>query len=124
VTYTELALIALGAVVFIDLGLTRTRLLRRRAFWVSYAIVLGFQLVVNGVLTGLPIVRYRSSDIVGLRIAYAPVEDLLFGFCLVLLTLSLWVWFGRRANHAASSPRPPTQARRPGPTATRSEKTS
>jgi hypothetical protein len=27
---------------------------------------------------------------------YAPVEDLVFGFALVLLTLDLWVWWGRR----------------------------
>jgi lycopene cyclase domain-containing protein len=35
-------------------------------------------------------VRYDPDAIVGLRIAYAPVEDLLFGFALVLLTLSIW----------------------------------
>ena len=25
-----------------------------------------------------------------------PVEDLVFGFALVLLSLSIWVWLGRR----------------------------
>jgi hypothetical protein len=28
---------------------------------------------------------------------YAPVEDLLFGFALVVQTLAWWVWWGRRA---------------------------
>ena len=50
----------------------------------------------NGILTGLKIVRYKESGITGLRIVFAPMEDLLFGFSLVLLTLSAWVWLGRR----------------------------
>lgn len=86
----------------VDWRLWRTNLLRRKAFWTAYAIVLFFQLIVNGVLTGLPIVRYDSETIIGLRIAYAPVEDLLFGFAMILLTLSTWVWFGRRAAAAPS----------------------
>jgi lycopene cyclase domain-containing protein len=89
-----------GAVV-LDLVVLRTRLLRRKAFWTAYAIVLGFQLIVNGLLTGLRIVRYDGSQIVGLRIVYAPVEDLLFGFAMVTMTLSLWVAAGRRAVRTA-----------------------
>lgn len=86
----------------VDWRLWRTNLLRRKAFWTAYAIVLFVQLIVNGVLTGLPIVRYDSDTIIGLRIAYAPVEDLLFGFAMVLLTLSTWVWLGRRTAAAPS----------------------
>jgi len=42
-------------------------------------------------------VRYDSSRITGVRIVFAPVEDLLFGFAMVTVTLSTWVWLGRRA---------------------------
>lgn len=93
-----------GAVcaVLVDGLVCRTNLLRRKAFWTAYAIILFFQLIVNGVLTGLPIVRYDANAIIGVRIAYAPVEDLLFGFAMVLLTLSTWVWLGRRAAAAPS----------------------
>jgi lycopene cyclase domain-containing protein len=96
VTYTWAALIGVGGAAVLDLGLLRTSLLRRRAFWVAYAIVLVFQLIVNGLLTGLRIVRYRPSTIIGWHVAHAPVEDVLFGFALVLCTLSLWVRAGRR----------------------------
>ena len=89
-----LGVVAAGA---LDLFLLQTRLLGRKAFWTAYAIVLFFQLVVNGLLTGLKIVRYDSSTIIGWRIAYAPVEDIAFGFAMALATLSLWVWLGRRA---------------------------
>jgi lycopene cyclase domain-containing protein len=119
VTYTLAAILGVAGAVLVDLALLRTTLMRRKAFWVAYAIMLFFQLLVNGLLTGLRIVRYDPDTIVGWRIAYAPVEDLLFGFALVLTTLSLWVFLGRRAAHptprATRSARPSRAARgRPG----------
>jgi len=96
VSYTALALVAVGAAIVLDVVVLRTRLLARKAFWTAYAIIVFFQLVTNGVLTGLSIVTYAPSAIFGVRIAYAPVEDLLFGFALVVQTLAWWVWWGRR----------------------------
>lgn len=95
-SYTALACVAVLVAVAVDVGVLRTRLLTRRIFWTAYAIVLAFQLLVNGVLTGRGVVRYDPHAILGARIAYAPVEDLFFGFALVTLTLSAWVWLGRR----------------------------
>ena len=94
-----LGVLAAGA---LDLIVLQTRLLRRKAFWTAYAIVVFFQLIVNGLLTGLKIVRYDPSTIIGWRIAYAPVEDIAFGFAMALATLSLWVWLGRRAARTTS----------------------
>jgi lycopene cyclase domain-containing protein len=96
VNYTLLALIGVAAAIIVDLAVLRTRLLRSRGFWTAYLIVLFFQLVTNGILTGLPVVRYNAGRILGLRIVYAPVEDLLFGFAMVTITLSLWVRLGAR----------------------------
>ncbi|SHG60552.1 lycopene cyclase domain-containing protein [Jatrophihabitans endophyticus] len=93
-TYTLTAVLGVLAALVVDRYVTRRRLVTRRSFWLAYAIVLFFQLVVNGLLTGLEIVRYDPARIVGLRIAFAPVEDLLFGFAMVLLTLTTWVWAG------------------------------
>ena len=103
-TYTWVALAVLLATLVLDLVVLRTRLVTRRAFWTSYAIIVVFQLLVNGVLTGRRVVVYASSAVLGSstpqllghwRVAYAPVEDLLFGFSLVTQTLIWWVWFGR-----------------------------
>lgn len=99
--YTVAALLGVVGAVALDLLVLRTGLLRRKAFWTAYAIVLVFQLAVNGLLTGLRIVRYDGAQIIGLRVAYAPVEDLLFGFAMVTMTLSLWVAAGRRAARSA-----------------------
>jgi lycopene cyclase domain-containing protein len=109
-TYTLAALIGVVVAVAVDLGLTRRRLLLRPVFWTSYAIIVFFQLVVNGLLTGLDIVRYDPDRILGPRIVYAPVEDLLFGFAMVLVTLTTWVWAG--TTQVGRSPEEPG----PGPT--------
>ncbi len=104
-TYTQLALAGVLTAVAVDLLVLRVGLLRRRMFWVSYGLVLFFQLLTNGWLTGRGIVRYDPATIVGSaepvflgsgRVVYAPVEDLAFGFALVLWTLDVWVWLGRR----------------------------
>ena len=95
-SYTELAVLGVAGAIALDLVVLRTRLLTRRIFWVSYAIIVFFQLITNGVLTGRDIVTYDPGAILGIRIVYAPVEDLLFGFSLVVQTLAWWVWWGRR----------------------------
>ena len=94
-SYTQLTLLAIAGAAAVDLLACRTFLLRRKAFWTAYGILAVFQLLVNGLLTGLRVVRYDPAAITGLRIAYAPVEDLGFGFALILLTLSCWVRAGR-----------------------------
>ena len=99
-SYSALAVATVVAVLGVDLAVYRTRLVTRPVFWVAYAIVLGFQLLVNGVLTGRRVVTYDPDTIWGPRIAYAPVEDLLFGFAMVTLTLATWAVVNRRANTA------------------------
>jgi lycopene cyclase domain-containing protein len=98
VSYTALAFTGIALALVMDLVVLRTRLVQQRVFWISYAIILAFQLLTNGILTYRDVVRYDSGTILGLRIAGAPVEDLLFGFSLVLQTLSWWMWWGRRVK--------------------------
>ena len=109
-TYTQLALLSVPIAIFIDLYVLKTKLVKRKVYWASYAIIVFFQLVANGVLTGAGIVEYSGAKIIGSdtpqdsrppflgdgRIAYAPVEDLFFGYSMILLTLALWVWWGKR----------------------------
>lgn len=95
-SYTVAAVVGAVAAVAVDLGVLRTRLVTRGVFWAAYPVIVIFQLLSNGVLTGRDIVRYDPGAIIGWRIFHAPVEDLVFGFALVLLTLSVWMWWGRR----------------------------
>lgn len=95
-SYTIAAVLGVAAALALDGLLLRTRLVLGRTFWITYAIVLIGQLAVNGVLTGRGVVRYDPAAILGPRLVYAPVEDLAFGFALILATLSVWRWLDRR----------------------------
>ena len=90
-TYSFLAVLACAASLLLDLKLIKTALVKKAVFWTSYAIILPFQLLTNWWLTSRNIVMYSQDAIVGLRIASAPVEDLFFGFSLILGVLVLWV---------------------------------
>ncbi|MEV4139562.1 lycopene cyclase domain-containing protein [Dactylosporangium sp. NPDC049742] len=100
-TYTMAAVTGVVAAVLIDVFAIRSRVVLGKVFWCTYPIIFGFQLLSNGILTGRGVVLYNPADILGLRLVYAPVEDLLFGFALIVLTLSLWVRLS-----AASRPGP------------------
>jgi lycopene cyclase domain-containing protein len=96
VSYTALSVVGVAFALVLDLVVLRTRVVTRRVFWTAYAIVVVFQLLTNGWLTGRDIVQYDDGAILGARLVYAPVEDLLFGFSLVVQTLAWWVFWGRR----------------------------
>lgn len=106
-TYTGIGLMVVAGAVLVDLFVVRTRMVTRKVFWVSYAIVLFFQLLTNGVLTGLEVFRYDPQMILGWRVLNQPVEDLLMGFALVLLTDSLWIYWGRRGVQRTPMSGPP-----------------
>jgi lycopene cyclase domain-containing protein len=106
-SYTEIAVVAVLAAVVLDRWVARTRLTGTRLWWTAYAIIVFFQLLTNGWLTGRGIVRYAPDAILGDdsvrfvgdgRLVYAPVEDLAFGFALVLTSCVAWVWLGTRAS--------------------------
>jgi lycopene cyclase domain-containing protein len=97
--YTLLTLLAVGVVVALDLAVVRTRLLATVAFWITLAIVWGFQILVDGWLTKLwaPIVIYDEASFSGIRIFLdSPIEDFGFGFAMIVATLMGWEVLGRR----------------------------
>jgi lycopene cyclase domain-containing protein len=123
VSYTALAGVGVAYAVLLDVLLLRTRLVTRKVFWVAYAIMLLFQLLTNGWLTGRGVVRYDGAAILGgpqpvllghWRVLWAPVEDVMFGFSLILQTLSWWVFWGRRG---VQPPGAPVTAAEPGASA-------
>jgi lycopene cyclase domain-containing protein len=60
-----------------------------------YAILLIPFLIVNGILTGTgleePVVIYNTSENLGIRIVSIPIEDVFYGFELVLLNLLIYL---------------------------------
>ncbi len=89
-TYTQITVYALIITIFFDMFVTRNSLLSTLRFWISYSIILPFQLMTNSWLTSREIVTYNPDSIMGFRIAGAPFEDLIFGFALILAVMSAW----------------------------------
>ena len=111
-TYTAIALLCVPLAVELDRRVVRTRLTSTRDWWAAYSIIVFFQLLTNGWLTGRGIVRYSGDAIIGSgritflgdgRLFYAPVEDLMFGFGLVLGSCIAWTWLGRRHDGSDGS---------------------
>jgi lycopene cyclase domain-containing protein len=97
--------VAVLGVLVVELGWLRTGLLRTRAYWIAMAICFGFMIVVDGWLTKLsaPVVLYDADAVTGWRFPWdIPVEDFLFGFALLTLTMVTWDALGRRAPAGAA----------------------
>ena len=88
--YTAAAAGGVVLAVLLEVLVLRTGMFRDPRYWVALAIVACFQLLVNGILTCPPIVSYDPAEILGPRIACAPIEDLGFGFAMVTTTIALW----------------------------------
>ena len=95
-SYTALTIVAIALTIILDMRILKTKLLTRKIFWSSYAIIGFFQLLTNWWLTSNNIVSYSEDYILGPRIATAPIEDLGFGFALVTNVMALWVYWGRK----------------------------
>jgi len=102
VIYYDIALSAVFVAVMLDLFLLKSRMMTRGIFWLTYFLILPFQLLTNWWLTSNEIVMYTDTEIIGQRLAGAPIEDLLFGFSMILLTLSAWEFF-KKLNYKQSA---------------------
>ena len=89
-TYTQITVYALIITISFDMFVTKNSLLSTLKFWISYAIIFPFQLLSNWWLTSRDIVIYNPDAIIGIRLAGAPIEDLVFGFAMILAVMTLW----------------------------------
>ena len=97
--YTIASIVAVIVVVAVELLWLRTGIFATATYWIAYAIIVFFQVLVDGWLTKLssPIVLYNEDEFSGWRVFFdSPVEDFLFGFALVTLPIMLWERAGRR----------------------------
>ena len=99
--YTFLAVVSVIATVLVERLWLRTGIFRQAQYWIAMAIIYFFHVLVDGWLTKLsdPIVIYDEDQITGVRIPWdIPVEDYLFGFSMLTLTMMLWLRRGDRTT--------------------------
>jgi lycopene cyclase domain-containing protein len=103
--YAVAAAVACVVVVALELAVFRTGVFRHGPYWIALGICTFFMLWVNGWLTKLsaPIVLYAPDMKSPWRFPWdIPVEDYLFGFALLTITMVLWDRAGRRPEDRAS----------------------
>ncbi|MCM8774554.1 MAG: lycopene cyclase domain-containing protein [Candidatus Omnitrophica bacterium] len=90
--YTLLAIISVFVTIIFD-KLLKINIFKKRIFYLFLFIILIFKLLVNGYLTGKNIVLYNPYFFLGKRLSSIPLEDFLFGFSMVSLTIIFWEYF-------------------------------
>lgn len=94
--YTSITCMLLTIMHLLHLRYFGTRYLGR--FYLAYLVHLVPFLLVNGVLTFLPIVWYNNEYNLGLRIVSIPVEDSLYSMLMLLLTITVYEGLRRRKS--------------------------
>jgi lycopene cyclase domain-containing protein len=80
--YTSLAFFSV-ALFFLAALVTDREMLTELHTWLYFAVSYVTFLVVNGILTGLPIVVYAEAATTGIRVATIPLEDFFYNFGLL-----------------------------------------
>lgn len=92
--YTSVTCFFLALVLAGHLWLLQDRVLGW--FYLAYGVHLLPFLLVNGVLTAIPIVWYNNAYNVGIRLYTIPVEDTLYSMGMLLLTITPYEWLKKR----------------------------
>ncbi len=95
--YTLFAFLSAAFGLILD-RLLRTRIAGGKEFWITMTVMMAFKIPSNGYLTGRPIVLYNPDFFLGIRLGSIPVEDFLYGFGLITITLVLWEYFVRKEH--------------------------
>ena len=87
--YTSKALASCGFFLMIALLLDRS-LLESKHYWIWLAICYVPFLIINTVLTALPVVEYNSKAIWGLRVGTIPLEDFFYNYAMLSFYLLVY----------------------------------
>lgn len=95
--YTSKALASCALFLIVALRIDRP-LLESRQYWLWLAICLVPFLIVNIILTALPVVQYNSSAIWGARFITIPLEDFFYNYSLLSFYLLVYRLAGRKTD--------------------------
>jgi len=96
--------VAINASLVLALALKYLSAYRQSLFLISFSVSIIPMLIVNGILTALPVVWYDDSQNCGVRLYTIPIED--FGYNLVLLLMNslLFQYFYKRVVKPTTNP--------------------
>ena len=92
--YTSITFLALAVMLGLHYLVLKNYILGR--FYVAYLVHLIPFLLVNGVLTAIPIVWYNNKYNLGLRITTIPAEDTMYSMLMLLITITVYELLKRK----------------------------
>jgi lycopene cyclase domain-containing protein len=95
--YTGLVVAASAVTLFLDKALS-TRLFAMSRTIIQMSIVTVLILIFNGYLTARPVVLYDPRYQLDFRIPTIPIEDFLYGYTHILLSIMVFEWLLRRKH--------------------------
>ncbi len=94
--YTLVVGIFLAFLLVLDTILhTRVLRLSNRPFWITALIFAAFQLVLDNYFTQIGIWTFNREEVIGIFVPFIPIENLVYGFELLALTIILYSFFAR-----------------------------
>lgn len=93
-SYTFSVLVTGGITLLILPSLLTTPLLN--LFAIAYSISLLPMLIVNGLLTYLPVVVYNNAENCSIRLGSIPIEDFLYALVLLGMNIGIYEWLMRK----------------------------
>lgn len=94
--YTMLTCLLVPVLWLVYIGLFRFR--KSGRFYLAYVVHLIPFLLVNGVLTALPVVWYNNNHNVGVRLGTIPVEDTMYSMLLLLMTIIIYEFLKQKTE--------------------------
>lgn len=99
--YTASTFLLTGS--FLAFALLKLRLRFMGRFYRAFAVILVPFFVVNGILTGSfidePVVWYNNDENLGIRLGTIPLEDVVYGMLMLLLSITIWEKLEERAHY-------------------------
>ena len=94
--YTSITFITLALVLFVLQFILKSSYLPR--FYLTWAVCMIPFLIVNGMLTAFPVIRYNELHILNVRIFTIPIEDVFYGMLNTLLVIAIYEYLKTKNN--------------------------
>ena len=93
-SYTFSVLLLLGLLMLVTYRWLASSFKQR--FLIAFAFCMIPMAVVDGLLTGLPVVIYNHAENTGVRLGPIPVEDFVYAAILLLLNMAIYDWLKQK----------------------------
>ena len=94
--YTSITFITLALALFVLQFIFKSSYLPR--FYLTWAVCMIPFLIVNGMLTAFPVIRYNELHILNVRIFTIPIEDVFYGMLNTLLVIAIYEYLKTKNN--------------------------